>query len=54
MQAEKEQALFLSSEQDKQAQLEAGEEVSACEQTWNALNLASGQGQRNCLELSLL
>lgn len=42
MQTEKEQALFLSSAQHKQSQLEAAEEVSVCEETWNAFNLASG------------
>lgn len=46
--------MFLSSAQHKQSQLEAGEEVSAREETWNAFNLASGQGVRTYLELSLL
>lgn len=54
MQTEKEKGLFLSSAQHKQSQLEAAEEVSVCEETWNAFNLASGWGERNYLELSPL
>lgn len=40
--------------QHKQSQLEAAEEVSASEETWKDFSLASGWGERNYVELSLL
>lgn len=46
--------MFASSALHKQSELEAAEEVSVWGETWNAFNLASGRGEKNYLELSLL